>query len=133
MNYSREGPAVLWISALDHTLAGCGLKKKNVCKCLVLSPFPAGKVNALLLPGMLYPVSSCPISLPSFSININGKSIFPFLRRWGPNQLPNKWKQNICAVWKGGWLSLEIFINWLNQGTANPLSCTSDVTLTKRD
>lgn len=44
---------------------------------------------------ILYPAvldMTCPIPLPSFSIKINGESIFPFLRHGGPNQLPNQVK-----------------------------------------
>lgn len=134
----RASCCVVNRSALDHTLAGCGMKEYNVCKLFILSGLcPLPTHTHKLVKSMQ--ATSCNdffhiqwywmwhIPYPCHVL------IYKYLLRasflsWGTGGQINcliKWRQNICGGWKGGRLSLEIFINWLSQSTTNPLPCTS--------
>lgn len=134
-NYSEEHPAVLWNhSALDHTLAGCRMKRLNVCKLLFFQFFSfflqlvkwmqVTSWNGLFhiqwyrIGHIPYP---CHVLVYKYMLRAS------FLPGGTGGQINGliKWRQNICGGWKGGRLSLEIFLNWLSQSTANPPSCTS--------
>lgn len=70
-------------------------KKKMSANFVFFLFFQLVKINANSVAECFLPMKwyqTHPIHFPCFSIQIHAKDVFPFLRHWGPNQLPNQVK-----------------------------------------